>query len=84
MWSELEEDTQLQLSQQEIERKKGKFKHESKCGSQYIVRAPELKMCSIKHKTRSIRMSVTHSITATAYGVPPVCLTKLVTSHPLT
>lgn len=61
MWNELEEDTQLQLSQQEIERKKGKFKHESKC-SQYIEKAPELKMYSIKHKTRSIRMSVTHSI----------------------
>lgn len=62
MWNELEEDTQLQVSQQEIERKKGKFKHESKCGSQYKVKAPELKMYSIKHKTRSIRMSVTHSI----------------------
>lgn len=50
LWNELEEDKQLQLSQQEIERKKEKFKHENKCGSQYIVNAQELKMYNIKHK----------------------------------
>lgn len=50
MWNELEEDKQLQLSQQEIDRKKGKFKHESKCGNQYIVNAQELKMYNVKYK----------------------------------
>lgn len=56
MWNELEEDKQLQLSQQEIDRKKGKFKHESKCGNQYIVNAQELKMYNVKYKQdRSIK-----------------------------